>query len=475
MSLKAKPGTMDIIVGSKISVIRSKRVILGKAVSSADIIISDGKITHILPWGKHQVTDDTQLLDVGELVVMAGVVDSHVHVNEPGRTDWEGYRTATLAAAAGGITTIVDMPLNSLPPTTSVSNFHTKLQAAKGQCYVDTGFWGGVIPNNQGELIPMLQAGVAGFKCFLINSGVPEFPHVCLMDLHSAMLELQGTNSVLLFHAELEMPEHISDIGDPTLYNTFLVSRPDDMEVAAVELVADLCLQYKVRCHIVHLSSAQSLPIIRRAKKAGAPLTVETTHHYLTLSSENIPAGATYYKCCPPVRGNRNKEALWNALQQGHIDMVVSDHSPCTPDLKLLKDGDFQKAWGGISSLQFGLSLFWTSARTHGFSLADVPQLLSSNPAKLCGLEARKGFIKVGYDADFVIWDPDRQFQVQEKNIQHKNKVTPYLGFLLQGQVMATLVRGTLVYYKGLHVAKPTGELILVHSVDPPEASAPYY
>ncbi|XP_068136750.1 allantoinase, mitochondrial-like isoform X2 [Hyperolius riggenbachi] len=470
-------GMMNVTVGSQINVIRSKRVIMGSKVSSADIVISDGKISRILPWGKQAqaLTTAAELLDVGNLVVMTGVIDPHVHVNEPGRMDWEGYRTATLAAAAGGITTIVDMPLNSLPPTTSVSNFNTKLQAAEGQCYVDVAFWGGVIPDNQVELVPLLQAGVVGFKCFLINSGVPEFPHVGLKDLHTAMSELQGTNSVLLFHAELEIPKQEVDTGDPAQYETFLASRPDDMEVAAVELVANLCLQYKVRCHIVHLSSAKSLAIIRRAKSAGAPLTVETTHHYLSLSSEHIPPGATYYKCCPPVRGQSNKEALWNGLLQGHIDMVVSDHSPCTPDLKLLKEGDFQKAWGGISSLQFGLSLFWTSARVRGFCLPDVPRFLSENPAELCGLGDRKGSIKVGYDADLVIWDPDSEFQVQRKDIHHKNKLTPYLGFLLQGEVVATLVRGTLVYYKGKHAAKPTGEPVFLQTMEPPGPSSPYY
>ncbi|XP_063771850.1 allantoinase, mitochondrial-like isoform X2 [Pseudophryne corroboree] len=475
MSLKTKPGIMEARPGSTLSIIRSKRVITGNGISPADIIICDGKITSVLPWGRQLPNTGTQLLDVGDLVVMAGIIDPHVHVNEPGRTDWEGYRTATLAAAAGGITTIVDMPLNSLPPTTSVSNFNTKLQAAEGQCYVDVAFWGGVIPDNQVELVPMLHAGVPGFKCFLINSGVPEFPHVSLMDLHTAMAELQGTNSVLLFHAELQESKGSPVTGDPTLYETFLSSRPDRMEVAAVELVADLCLQYKVRCHIVHLSSERSLPIIRRAKKAGAPITVETTHHYLTLSAEHIPPGATYYKCCPPVRGQSNKEALWNALLQGEIDMVVSDHSPCTADLKLLKEGDFLKAWGGISSLQLGLSLFWSSAKVRGFSLPDVSRLLCSNPAKLCSLDNRKGSIKQGYDADLVIWDPDSEFQVQAKNIYHKNKLTPYLGFLLWGEVVATVVQGTLVYHKGKHCPKPTGKQLLIHTVDPPEPSAPYY
>uniref|UniRef100_A0A6I8R1Y0 allantoinase n=1 Tax=Xenopus tropicalis TaxID=8364 RepID=A0A6I8R1Y0_XENTR len=466
---------MDVPLGSKISIVRSRRVVTGNTISPADIIIKDGKIVGIQPWGKQSITVGSQLLDAGDLVVMPGIIDPHVHVNEPGRTDWEGYSTATRAAAAGGITTIVDMPLNSLPPTTSVSNFLTKLKAAEGQCFVDVAFWGGVIPGNQLELVPMLHAGVAGFKCFLISSGVPEFPHVSLMDLHSAMSELQGTNSVLLFHAEFDDPSRAPTNGDPMQYETFLASRPPHMEVAAVEAVANLCLQYKVRCHIVHLSSAMALPIIRKAKKAGAPLTVETTHHYLTLSAEKIPPGATYFKCCPPVREHSNKEALWNALLQGHIDMVVSDHSPCTPDLKLLQDGDFLKAWGGICSLQLGLSLFWSSARSRGFSLLDIPRLLSSNPAKLSSLDGRKGAIKPGYDADLVIWDPDKEYQVHEASLHHKNKLTPYLGFQLCGETEATIVGGILVYYKGRHCPVPAGKPLLIQTMELPEPSDPYY
>ncbi|XP_053314494.1 allantoinase, mitochondrial-like isoform X2 [Spea bombifrons] len=466
---------MNLDLGSEVKIIRSKRIVIGYDVSPADIFISDGKIVSIDPWGSQQPASGSKLLDVGDLVVMPGVIDPHVHVNEPGRTNWEGFHTATLAAASGGITTIVDMPLNSLPPTTSLSNFRTKLKAAEGQCFVDVAFWGGVIPDNQTELIPMLHAGVAGFKCFLISSGVPEFPHVSLMDLHAAMSELQGTNSVLLFHAELDLSDGSPACGDPVLYDTFLSSRPDEMEVAAIELVTDLCLQYQVHCHIVHLSSVKSIPIIRRAKKAGAPITVETTHHYLSLSAENIPPGATYYKCCPPVRDCANKEALWNALQQGHIDMVVSDHSPCTPDLKLLQDGDFMGAWGGISSLQLGLSLFWSSAQGRGFTLPDVSRLLSGNPAKLCNLGNCKGSIKVGYDADFVIWDPDKEFQVQVKRLHHKNKINPYLGFCLQGEVVATILRGILVYHKGRHFPKPSGKPVFIRTINPPESRAPYY
>uniref|UniRef100_A0A4W6EXG8 allantoinase n=1 Tax=Lates calcarifer TaxID=8187 RepID=A0A4W6EXG8_LATCA len=382
------------------------------------------------------------VLDVGDSVVMPGIVDSHVHVNEPGRTSWEGFWTATKAAAAGGVTTIVDMPLNSIPPTTTLGNFHEKLREATGKCFVDTAFWGGVIPGNQ---------VVAGFKCFLIHSGVEEFPHVTNCDLHAAMKQLQGTGSVLLFHAELDVQQTTEESGDPSQYSTFLESRPDVMEVEAIRTVTELCLQYQVRCHIVHLSSAKPLKLIQKARQAGAPLTVETTHHYLSLCAENIPAGATQFKCCPPIRGSNNQEQLWSALKAGQIDMVVSDHSPCTPDLKKLDTGDFSQAWGGISSLQFGLPLFWSSAKKRGFQLSDVVRLLSRKTAQLCGLDNQKGSLGPGYDADLVIWDPEREFEI-----------TPYLGITLQGVVYATILRGRLVYKEGSFCPEPLGKHLLI-------------
>ncbi|XP_036426297.1 zgc:103559 isoform X2 [Colossoma macropomum] len=394
---------------------------------------------------------------------MAGIVDCHVHVNEPGRTTWEGYWTATRAAAAGGVTTIVDMPLNSIPPTTSLENFHKKLQAASGQCFVDTAFWGGVIPGNQLELRPMMQAGVPGFKCFLIHSGVDEFPHVRDSDLHAAMRQLQGSGSVLLFHAEKEVQQPLAEDGDPCEYYTFLRSRPDVMELEAIRTVTELCLQYQVRCHIVHLSSAQSLELIRTARQAGAPLTVETTHHYLTLSAEDVPSGATQFKCCPPIRGIANQEQLWSALSAGDIDMVVSDHSPCTANLKHLDSGDFTQAWGGISSLQFGLPLFWSSACKRGFSFPDVERLLCKKPAQLCRLDNQKGSLLPGHDADLVIWDPEREFVVKKENIHHKNKLTPYLGVTLRGEVKGTIVRGKLVYFNGSFSPQPLGQQLLIN------------
>uniref|UniRef100_A0A3Q3WAP7 allantoinase n=1 Tax=Mola mola TaxID=94237 RepID=A0A3Q3WAP7_MOLML len=448
-------------LGETVSAVRSNRVLLGDQVRPAVILIQDGKIQRILKHTDFSGDAACEVLDVGDSVVMPGVVDCHVHVNEPGRTSWEGFWTATRAAAAGGVTTIVDMPLNSIPPTTTLGHFHEKLREAAEKCFVDTAFWGGVVPGNQLELRPMIQAGVAGFKCFLIHSGVEEFPHLTDCDLHAAMRQLQGTGSVLLFHAETEVQPTSEQNGDPTHYSTFLQSRPDVMEMEAIRTVARLCLQYRVRCHIVHLSSAEPLKLIQEARQAGAPLTVETTHHYLSLCAESIPAGATQFKCCPPIRGSANREKLWLALKEGHIDMVVSDHSPCTPDLKKLDSGDFTQAWGGISSLQFGLPLFWSSASKRGFKLCDVVRLLSQNTAQLCGLQGQKGGLAPGYDADLVVWDPERQFEVKA-NVHHKNKLSPYLGVTLLGAVRATIVRGQLVYREGSFCAEPLGKHLLV-------------
>ncbi|XP_043984547.1 allantoinase, mitochondrial isoform X2 [Gambusia affinis] len=452
-------------LGSAVSAVRSNRVLLGNEVSPAVIIIKDGQIHQILSSGNFTEDVGTEVLDVGDSVVMPGVVDCHVHVNEPGRTSWEGFWTATRAAAAGGVTTVVDMPLNSVPPTTTLRNFEEKLQEATGKCFVDVAFWGGVVPGNQRELRPMIKAGVAGFKCFLIHSGVDEFPHVAEFDLHTAMKQLQGTGSVLLFHAEMDVQPttgNNADESDPCQYDTFLRSRPDVMEVEAIRTVAELCLQYRVRCHIVHLSSAKALKLIQKARQAGAPLTVETTHHYLNLCAETIPAGATQFKCCPPIRGSANQEQLWSALKTGQIDMVVSDHSPCTPDLKKLESGDFTQAWGGISSLQFGLPLFWTSASKRDFQLADVVRLLSRNTAHLSSLGNLKGSLAPGFDADLVIWDPETGFQIEEASIHHKNKMTPYLGSTLQGVVRATVLRGRLVYRDGSFCPEPLGKHLLI-------------
>lgn len=440
--------------------IRSKCVVLANTIEPASLHIDDGKIVKVAAF------DDIvgELHDHGELVVMPGNVDAHVHVNEPGRTEWEGYETATRAAAAGGVTTIVDMPLNSIPPTTTLAGFEEKLAAAKGQCTVDVVFWGGVVPGNVGELEPLVKRGVRGFKCFLIHSGVDEFPHVTEDDLRIAMPELARLDSVLLVHAEVSGPIDAAAgeiaTSDPRAYDTFLRSRPSSSENEAIALMIKLCRDTGCRTHIVHLSSAEALPMLREAKADGVPITVETCPHYLTFAAEDIADGATHYKCCPPVRSRANREALWQGLADGTIDMVVSDHSPCTPALKLLEQGDFLDAWGGISALQFGLPVMWTSLKQRGHSIADLTRLMSRRTAEFASLDKRKGKIAVGHDADLVVWNPDARFTVRPELVYHRHKLTPYSRMELFGQIVATYVRGRKVFDYGTF-SESAGDLLL--------------
>jgi allantoinase len=443
-------------------IIRSRRVVGEESVGPASVHVAGGVVRSIGDW--NDVSDGAPLTDFGDAVVMAGLVDAHVHVNEPGRTDWEGFRTATRAAAAGGVTTLVDMPLNSIPPTTTRAGFAEKLAAAGGQCWVDTAFWGGVVPGNTKELKPLLEAGVRGFKCFLIHSGVDEFPHVTEADLMEAMPELARLNSVLLVHAELPEPidaaaEHLKN-ADARAYRTFLESRPRASENEAVELMIRLCRATGARVHIVHHSSSDVLPLLKAARRENLPLTVETCPHYLTFAAEEIPDGATHFKCCPPVRERENREKLWVALADGTIDMIVSDHSPCTADLKLRESGDFLEAWGGIATLQFGLPVVWTEASKRGFGLPELTRWMSEAPARLAGLDRRKGKLAKGFDADIVVWHPEKEFEVVTEIIEFKNKLTPYAGRNLRGAVEATFVRGRKVYENGRLAEKPGGELI---------------
>jgi allantoinase len=397
---------------------------------------------------------------------MPGLVDSHVHINEPGRTEWEGFETATRAAAAGGVTTIIDMPLNSIPATTSGDSLKRKIEAAVGKCFVDVGFWGGVVPGNTSELREMFSGGVVGFKCFLVDSGVPEFSSVAEHDLRQAMPLLAELGAVLIVHAEVPGPiEHAcvaaSHSGlDSRKYETFLRSRPGVAEDEAVQLMVRLCCEYGTRVHIVHHSSAGSLGIIRDAKDEGLPLTAETCPHYLSFASEDIPDGATEFKCCPPIRERKNREELWQALRNGTIDMVVSDHSPCPPSMKEPQSGDFMKAWGGISSLQLRLPIMWTRARERNIGLSTLAQWLCSAPSALVGLERKKGRIAAGYDADMVIWNPEESFEVSADRLYHRHKVTPYMGSNLRGVVKQTYLRGESVFNGG-EFSGPKGELIL--------------
>ena len=445
-------------------VIRGRRVVTANSVGPASVHITRGYISSIsifedIPAGCELIEAD------GSSVVMPGLVDTHVHVNEPGRADWEGFETATRAAAAGGDTTIVDMPLNSLPATTTLEAFNTKLAAAHGKLHVDVGFWGGVVPGNTSELSRLWNAGVMGFKCFLIHSGVDEFPNVNERDLRDAMPELARLGALLIVHAEVPGPVEIacsqaSGVEPVTSYATFLSSRPREAEDQAIELMVKLCGETGCRLHIVHHSSADALPILRAAKSSGLPITVETCPHYLHFAAEDIASGATEFKCCPPIRERENCARLWDALRDGTIDMVVSDHSPCPAEMKLRHQGDFMKAWGGISSLQFRLPVMWTEASARGFSVNDLTEWLCRTPARQVGLQHLKGSIAVGHDADIVIWNPDTEFRVIPEMIQHRHKLTPYAGEVLRGLVEKTFVRGQMIY-DGREFSSPKGSLLL--------------
>ncbi len=445
-------------------IITSNRVVTPAGVRPASIHIHNGRIAAIAE--RNGSLANGEIMNVGNSVVMPSLVDTHVHVNEPGRTEWEGFATATRAAAAGGVTTLVDMPLNSIPATTTLLAFQEKLAVARGQCWVDVAFWGGVVPGNTSELAPLIKAGVRGFKCFLVHSGVDEFPNVTEKDFRKALPELKKLDTVLLAHAEapdvIERAGIEDTTGDPRRYQTFLRSRPRAAENESIQMLIQLCRETGVRLHIVHLSSSEALPSLRRAKREGLPITVETCPHYLAFSSEEIYDGATEFKCCPPIRERANCEKLWEALGEGVIDMVASDHSPCPLQMKLQESGDFMKAWGGIASLQLGLPVMWTHAKERGFDLTDLAKWMSQSPAKLAGLDPRKGAIKVGHDADLVIWNPEQTFLVEPSVLFHKHKLTPYNGQRLNGVVEAVFVRGQRVYERGEFFEKPVGQIQLL-------------
>jgi len=396
----------------------------------------DGRITAVTGFDDVPV-DAVTLAD--DEVLLPGLVDSHVHVNEPGRTEWEGFATATRAAAAGGVTTIVDMPLNSVPATVSVEALHVKRQAAIAQVAVDVAFWGGVVPGNVDQLRAMHEAGVVGFKCFLLDSGVPEFPPLDDAGLRAALAELATFDGLLIAHAEDAAVLAAAPAPRGASYAAFLASRPGTAEESAIGRVLAAARDTGARAHIVHLADADAVPMLRRARADGVRITVETCPHYLTFAAEGVPDGATSFKCCPPIREASHREALWAALADGDIDLVVSDHSPCTPELKELDSGDFGQAWGGIASLQVALPAVWTGARARGIGLDQVVRWMAEAPARLVGLPA-KGAIAVGRDADLVAFAPDERWTVGA--LQHRNPVTPYAGRELVGAVRRTWLRG---------------------------------
>ena len=441
---------------------RGARVVLPDGVRAASVHVRDGRITKVSAYD--DVPGGADVVDAGDATLMPGVVDTHVHVNEPGRTEWEGFQTATRAAAAGGVTTLLDMPLNSIPPTTTLRGLLAKAEAATGKLWVDVGLCGGVVPGNRSELRPLVEEGALAFKCFLADSGVPEFPHVSEADLRAAMPLLADLGLPLLCHAELPGPldsaARVFMDADPRRYATYLASRPKSAEDQAVELVIKLAQQTAAQAHIVHLSSADALQLLRAARDAGTPISAETCPHYLTLCAEKIEDGATEFKCAPPIRDRKNQDRLWDALREGLIDQVVSDHSPSTPSLKCQGSGDFQSAWGGISSLQLELPVVYSEARARGRTLVEVCRWMCEAPARLLNLADRKGRIAVGNDADLVVFDPDGAFMVHPERLHHRHKLTPYARQNLRGVVVTTFVRGQRVYHRGEHSPAALGRLV---------------
>lgn len=437
----------DLAVGSR-------RVLTPEGERDAVVLVRDGRILDIVT--PQSLPTGSAFLDCGSRVVMPGVVDSHVHVNEPGRTEWEGFASATRAAAAGGVTTLVDMPLNSIPVTTSVPALEAKRRAATGQCHVDVAFWGGVVPGNAESLGPLLEAGVAGAKAFLIHSGIDEFPASSEADLRAAMPVLAARGGVLLAHAELACVAPPPP-GDPRRHDTWLASRPTAWENEAIALLLRLAGEYRCRVHVVHLASAEALPALAAARAAGVPVSVETCPHYLVFDAETVPDGRTEFKCAPPIREAGNREALWQGLASGIVDMVVSDHSPCAPSLK--PPGDFMTAWGGVASLQLALPAVWTEARRRRVPLPRVAEWMCAAPARLAGLGHTKGRLEKGYDADLVVFDPDAAFVVEPGRLRHRHPATPYRGRTLHGVVHATFLRGQLVFGEGARET-PRGRLL---------------
>ncbi len=434
------------------SLLRATRAVVGGTDVPASVRIRDGVIVAVEAYDAPAGPAEEVVLAPDE-VLLPGLVDTHVHVNEPGRTEWEGFASATRAAAAGGVTTIVDMPLNSVPPTTTLAGLEAKRAAAVGQAWVDIGFWGGAVPDNLADLADLHDAGVHGFKCFLLDSGVEEFPHLSAEEFRAAMAETARLGALMIVHAE--DGDEIGECAHGPGYRGFLESRPDAAEERAIALVVDTARSTGGRAHVVHLSASGAVPGLRAARRAGVDVSVETCPHYLHFEAGSIPDGATELKCCPPIRDAANREALWVALADGDIDMVVTDHSPCTAELKRGDTGDFADAWGGIASLQLGLPVVWSGARERGVPLTDVVRWMATAPARRVGL-AGKGEIRVGADADLCVFAPDETWTVDVARLHHKNAVTPYAGRTLTGTVRATWLRGAPIDVS----AGPRGRLL---------------
>jgi len=435
----------------------SSRVVTPEGIRTAAVLVEGEKIRAVT--APAEIPSDATREDFGDLALLPGLVDSHVHINEPGRTDWEGFRTATEAAAAGGYTILIDMPLNSIPATTNISALEAKRRSAQGQCRVDWAAWGGVVPGNHEDILPLADAGVLGYKCFLVPSGIEEFRMVTEQDLRAALPHVSRSGLPLLVHAEL--PEFLAGFNmrddDCSVYSTYLRSRPDEAELAAIEFMLSLCRDYGFRLHIVHLATGLGLGPLESARAEGLPVTVETCPHYLHLEAEQIADRATQYKCAPPIRSHTNRERLWQGMKDGVIEMIVTDHSPCPEVMKQPGENNFRDAWGGISGLSLALPVIWTEAQQRGFGLTDIARWMAERPARLAGCHTRKGRIARNYDADLVVLDPDTQFVVTKDCLYHRHPVSPYLGETLRGAVKRTYLRGQLVFQDGHFRGSPAG------------------
>jgi allantoinase len=442
--------------------VRARRAVLPEGERPVTLVIEEGVIVRIDALDAHYTAHDPgHAIDAGDFVVLPGLVDPHVHANEPGRTEWEGLETATRAAAAGGITTIVDMPLNSLPPTTSLEALRLKQEAARGKVTVDVAFWGGAVPDNADDLAPLAAAGVSGFKAFTIDSGVPEFPPLSREQLAEALATCASIGATLIVHAEaagpIELAQALAPVGRS--YESWLASRPQAAEVEAIEMLVELMKKTPgARVHVVHLSAADALPVVAQAQADGLALSAETCPHYLALAAEDIEDGATLCKCAPPIRGADNRERLWQGLIDGTISLIASDHSPSPPSGKALESGDFAQAWGGISSLGLGLPLVWTEASRRGLALTDVARWMALEPAKLAGL--RKGALAVGMDADFCVFDDVAEWTIEPSLLETRHKITPYAGRTVKGRVKSTWLAGTRVFEDGKFEGAPRGRLL---------------
>lgn len=445
--------------------LHSKRVLLGEELKEATLVIHQGKIESILNGSLSEMQFEIE--DVGNSVIIPGLIDSHVHINEPGRVDWEGFDTATKSAAAGGITTLIEMPLNASPVTTTTKAFEKKLAATQDKLHVNCGFWGGIVPDNLDDLDELIESGVFGIKAFLTHSGIEEFPNVSEADLRKGLPILKKHKVPLLVHAELVSKVSGQELLDkfPKNYQAYLASRPKKWEDEAIKMMIDLCADYDTPVHIVHLSSSNSIEKLLKAKSQGIPISVETCPHYLVFDAEDIPDGQTQFKCAPPIRERANNEKLWDALKEGLFSFIVSDHSPAIPEIKELASGNLKKAWGGIAGLQFSFSAFWTKAKERGISIEEVSNLMSYNVAKFLDLENRKGKIAIGFDADLAIWNPEGTFKVTKDIIEFKHKITAYEGLQLNGVVEKTFVGGHKVYDKGLFCELSKGKIVKRHHV----------